>query len=138
MNYNIRIESTNTLGQAYSAQSNAYVKYRSFAFPSTSASAPFLGGITASTSPLTSTTDTNLTVSGASSGGNYSWIAFPRVYFSGTPAISVTDTSSGFAATYNYDTDQNYTNAQGVVVPMSLFRTPFVDSVADGTVMDVS
>ena len=138
MNYNIRIESTNTLGQTYSAQSNAYVKYRSFAFPSTSASAPFLGGITASTSKLTSTTDTTMVVSGASSGGNYSWIAFPRVYFSGTPAISVTDTSSGFAATYNYDTDQNYTNAQGVVVPMSLFRTPFVDSVADGTVMDVS
>lgn len=137
--YSVRVEGTNTQSAAFITTDTITAKYRSFAFASTSStSSGAVSDIATGFSDLTTSTNVNLTVNGASSGGNYSWIAFPAVYFGGTPSISVTDTSTGFAATYNYIGDENYTNANGVVVSMSLFRSPFADSVGEGTVMDVS
>lgn len=136
--YSIRVQGTSTQAASVTSTETITVKYRSFAFPSTAqTAASAVSDITAGNDDLTTSTNVNFTTVNTDSGGNYSWIAFPAAYFSGTPSIVVTDTSSGFAAAHNYIGNANYTNAQGTVVSMSMFRSPFRDSIASGTVLDV-
>ena len=137
--YSVRVQGTNTQAGSFNSTDTITVKYRSFAFPSTSATkAGAISDITTGVDDLTTGINNDFTVSGAQSGGNYSWFALPRVYFTGTPSISVTDLSTGFAATYNYDGDETYTNSNGVNVTMSMFRSQFADSVTDNTVMRIT
>ena len=136
--YSVRVQGTNTQSGSFSGTDTITVKYRSFAFPSTSTTASgAIANIEDGNDDLTTSTNVTLTATGTDSGGRYSWIAFPRDYFSGTPSITVTDLATGFAAAHNYIGDQNYTNAQGTVVSMALFRSPFSDSITSGTPLDI-
>ena len=136
--YSIRLGGTSTQNQSRTSSETITVKYRSFAFPSTSTtSGGAISDITSGNDDLTTSTNVNFTATGTASGGNYSWLAFPVAYFSSTPDINVTDTSTGFAAAHNYIGNENYTNAQGTVVSMALFRSPFADSITSGTILDV-
>ena len=136
--YSLLLSGTSTQSGSISSSEIITVKYRSFAFPSTSqTSSGAISDIASGFDDLTTSTNVNMTATGTDSGGNFSWIAFPSAYFSGTPSISVQDTTTGFAAAHNFIGTENFTNAQNLVVSMALFRSPFADSITSGTILDV-